>query len=111
MHDLTSALRANPAVAVPEILSLKEEAQVLIHQWLYDHCRTRLSEFIATKEPPVGDTLKDLAVAGALLVKIKSKDTESHMLYVDLLAADGKRTFKYLGVPSHYLALLSPTVS
>ncbi|XP_028596792.2 tetratricopeptide repeat protein 34 [Podarcis muralis] len=90
VHDLTSALRANPAVAVPEILSLKEEAQVLIHQWLYDHCRTRLSEFIATKEPPVGDTLKDLAVAGALLVKIKSKDTESHMLYVDLLAADGR---------------------
>ncbi|XP_034976186.2 tetratricopeptide repeat protein 34 isoform X2 [Zootoca vivipara] len=90
VHNLTSALRANPAIAVSEILSLKEEAQMLIHQWLYDHCRARLSEFIATREPPIGETLKDLAVAGALLVKIKSKDTESHILYVDLLAADGR---------------------
>ncbi|XP_061457907.1 tetratricopeptide repeat protein 34 [Rhineura floridana] len=90
VQDLTSALKADPVLAVPEILSLKQEAQVLIHQWLVDHCKARLSEFFASKKPPMGSPLKELAIVGELLVKLKSKEAESHILYVDLLAVDGR---------------------
>nr|XP_056721507.1 tetratricopeptide repeat protein 34 [Euleptes europaea] len=90
VSDLISAIKANPDLAVTEILSLKQEAQMLIHQWLLDRCRTALFELGATKEPPAREVLKELIITGELLVKINSRETKSHVLYVDTLAVDGR---------------------
>ncbi|XP_053136965.1 tetratricopeptide repeat protein 34 [Hemicordylus capensis] len=90
VQDLTSALKADPGLAAAEILSLRREAQSLIHGWLLEHCRAVLLELSAAKEPPAEEVLKDLAVVGESLVKIRSKETESHILYVDILAAEGR---------------------
>ncbi|XP_042334561.1 tetratricopeptide repeat protein 34 [Sceloporus undulatus] len=90
VRDLTAAIKADPVLAVAEILSLKPQAQALIHRCLFSHCRDALSEHDACKEPCRGETLKDCAIVAESLVKINSKDTKSHILYVDLLAADGR---------------------
>uniref|UniRef100_A0ACB8EDW1 Uncharacterized protein n=2 Tax=Sphaerodactylus townsendi TaxID=933632 RepID=A0ACB8EDW1_9SAUR len=90
VSDLMSAIKVDPAVAISEILSLKQEARMLIHQWLFDHCRAVLFEFSAAKDPPSREILQDLIVVGELLMKINSRETKSHILYVDALAADGR---------------------
>ncbi|XP_050787081.1 tetratricopeptide repeat protein 34 isoform X2 [Gopherus flavomarginatus] len=90
VQDLTSALKEDAAVAIPEILSLKHEAQVLITQWLLDHCRTVLTELVADKDLPKEETLKDLIVIGGSLIKINSKEARCHILYTDILIAGGR---------------------
>uniref|UniRef100_A0A452IND1 Tetratricopeptide repeat protein 21A/21B fourth ARM domain-containing protein n=1 Tax=Gopherus agassizii TaxID=38772 RepID=A0A452IND1_9SAUR len=90
VQDLTSALKEDAAVAIPEILSLKHEAQVLITQWLLDHCRTVLTKLVADKDLPKEETLKDLIVIGGSLIKINSKEARCHILYTDILIAGGR---------------------
>ncbi|XP_044852382.1 tetratricopeptide repeat protein 34 isoform X2 [Mauremys mutica] len=90
VQDLTSALKEDAAVVIPEILSLKHEAQVLITQWLLDHCRTVLTELVANKDLPKEETLKDLIVIGGSLIKINSKEARCHILYTDILIAGGR---------------------
>ncbi|XP_077168909.1 tetratricopeptide repeat protein 34 [Paroedura picta] len=90
--DLIAALNVDPALAVAEILSLKQEAQTMIHQWLLDHCRTELFELGAAKELPSRAVLKELTAVGQALVKLNSRETRSHILYVDTLMADGRHT-------------------
>lgn len=91
MHDLTSALQADPVLVLAEILSLKQEAQQLIHQWLSEHCRTELSDLGAAEASPMaGESLKALTALGKVLVTLDGEATKSHILYVDILAADGK---------------------
>ncbi|XP_039365274.1 tetratricopeptide repeat protein 34 isoform X2 [Mauremys reevesii] len=90
VQDLTSALKEDAAVVIPEILSLKHEAQVLITQWILDHCRTVLTELVANKDLPKEEILKDLIVIGGSLIKINSKETRCHILYTDILIAGGR---------------------
>lgn len=90
MQNLTSALRDDPVWTLTEILSLKQEAQGLLRQWLFSHCREVLLEFAAQKKPPSREVLKELVVVGESLVKIHSTDINAHLVYADLLAADGK---------------------
>ncbi|XP_032619682.1 tetratricopeptide repeat protein 34 isoform X2 [Chelonoidis abingdonii] len=90
VQDLTSALKEDAAVVIPEILSLKHEAQVLITQWLLDHCRTVLTKLVADKDLPKEETLKDLIVIGGSLIKINSKEVRCHILYTDILIAGGR---------------------
>ncbi|XP_072833770.2 tetratricopeptide repeat protein 34 [Pogona vitticeps] len=90
VHNLTSALRADTVWTVTEILSLKKEAQTLIHQWLLSHCKDALLEFDAQKKLLGGEIFKELSVVGEALMKINSTDINSHIIYVDLLAADGR---------------------
>ncbi|XP_067422754.1 tetratricopeptide repeat protein 34 [Emydura macquarii macquarii] len=89
VQDLTSALKEDAEVTIPEILSLKHDAQVLITQWLLDHCRTVLTELVANKDLPKEEMLKDLIVIGGSLIKISSKEARCHILYTDILIADG----------------------
>lgn len=100
MQDLTSALKEDAEVAIPEILSLKHDAQVLITQWLLDHCRTVLTELVANKDLPKEEMLKDLIVIGGSLIKISSKEARCHILYTDILIADGK--FSSLFTAGHF---------
>ena len=44
MDDILSALQRGPSTAVPEIRSLKPEAQALITQGLSSRCRALLSQ-------------------------------------------------------------------
>ncbi|XP_054857753.1 tetratricopeptide repeat protein 34 [Eublepharis macularius] len=88
--DLISAIQADSALAISEILSLKQEAQTLILHWLLDHCRTVLFGLGAGKEPSDRENLKELTIVGESLVKINSKETKSHILYVDMLTAGGR---------------------
>nr|XP_025041252.1 tetratricopeptide repeat protein 34 [Pelodiscus sinensis] len=90
VQDLTSALKEDTAVVIPEILSLKQEAQLLITQWLLDHCRAVLTELVAHKDHPKEETLKDLIVIGGSLIKMNSQEARCHILYGDILMADGR---------------------
>ncbi|XP_003229377.2 tetratricopeptide repeat protein 34 [Anolis carolinensis] len=90
VRDLTAAIKADSVLAVAEILSLKLEAQLLMHQWLLSRCREALLGFEAHKKPACGEILKDCALVAEALVKINKKDTQNHALYVDLLTADGR---------------------
>ncbi|XP_066493504.1 tetratricopeptide repeat protein 34 [Tiliqua scincoides] len=90
VHDLTSALQANPASVVTEILTLKPEAQFLIHQWLLDHCRNVLLVLVAGKELSGAEVLKELTVLGESLLEINRKEAKSHIIYVDILTANGR---------------------
>uniref|UniRef100_A0A8C8SL07 Tetratricopeptide repeat domain 34 n=1 Tax=Pelusios castaneus TaxID=367368 RepID=A0A8C8SL07_9SAUR len=91
VQDLTSALKEDAEVVIPEILSLKIDAQVLIILWLLDYCRTVLTELVASKDLPKERTLKDLIVIGGSLIKINSKEARCHILYTDILIANGKQ--------------------
>lgn len=97
MHDLTSALQANPAAVISEILTLKQDAQKLIHQCLLDHCRSQLLELGVGNERSGREVLKELTVLAESLVEINRKETKSHIVYVDVLTARGKRSFEELG--------------
>ncbi|XP_074874080.1 tetratricopeptide repeat protein 34 [Carettochelys insculpta] len=90
VQDLTSALIKDTAVVISEILSLKQEARGLITQWLLDHCRTVLTELVASKDLHKEETVKDLVVIGKSLIQINSKEARCHILYTDVLMADGR---------------------
>uniref|UniRef100_A0A8D0BRY6 Tetratricopeptide repeat domain 34 n=1 Tax=Salvator merianae TaxID=96440 RepID=A0A8D0BRY6_SALMN len=90
IHDLISAFKANPGVAVAEILSLKQEAQMRLHQWLQDHCKTKLRDQVGNEDLVAGNTSKDLAIVAELLLQIYSKSAKNHILYVDALAIVGR---------------------
>ncbi|KFQ12438.1 Tetratricopeptide repeat protein 34, partial [Leptosomus discolor] len=89
VQDLISALTVEAGAVIPAILSLKQEAQGLIAQWLLQHGRTALTELVATKGLSKEETLGDLLMIAKALIKI-CKDAQCHIFYVDVLIANGR---------------------
>ncbi|KAJ6658818.1 hypothetical protein lerEdw1_019740 [Lerista edwardsae] len=90
VHDLTSALQANPVAVISEILALRRDAQKLIHHCLFDHCRSVLSELGAGNERSGGEVLKELTILAESLVEINRTETKNHIVFVDVLTANGR---------------------
>ena len=89
VDDILSALRLSPKTAVPEIRSLKPEAQALITQSLSSRCRTLLSQLPDTGARLSDKDAQNLLAAGKALIEIDARQPLWHMLLADALAAVG----------------------
>lgn len=91
MEDVLSALKVDPGTAVPEIRSLKPEAQAIITQGLSSHCRGLLSQLPDTGVRPSDRDLQGLLAAGEAVVQIDAGKRSGHILLADVLIAMGMR--------------------
>lgn len=58
--------------------------------WLQQHCRTNLSEILATKAVPCQEEqLREAFLIGGALMRTDCRDPRWHLLYVDTLLAKG----------------------
>lgn len=89
MQDLISALKLEAGAVIPAILSLKPAAQALVTGWLLQHGRAALTELVATKDLPGGETLGDLLTMAKALTKIR-RAAQHHIFYTDVLMANGE---------------------
>ncbi|XP_038603119.1 tetratricopeptide repeat protein 34 [Tachyglossus aculeatus] len=90
LRDLTLALKLDASSVVPEILTLKPEAQALICHGLHAHCRAALKDFAPHPGPTLGEPPKDLLALGRALTTIGIKRKSGHFLYADVLIAVGR---------------------
>ncbi|XP_029434227.1 tetratricopeptide repeat protein 34 [Rhinatrema bivittatum] len=91
VQDLMVALKVDDTLAIQEILSLKQEALMVMTQWLHDHCRSVLTDLLtANKDPMKEEAFKDLLMIEESLAKINDKKSSWHILYIDTLIAAGK---------------------
>uniref|UniRef100_A0A8C6DKR0 Tetratricopeptide repeat domain 34 n=1 Tax=Moschus moschiferus TaxID=68415 RepID=A0A8C6DKR0_MOSMO len=105
VDDILSALRLSPKTAVPEIRSLKPEAQDLITQSLSSRCRALLSQLPDTGARLSDKDAQNLLAAGKALIEIDARQPLWHMLLADALAAVG--SFDEAG--AHLQKVLHPT--
>ncbi|KAM4702637.1 tetratricopeptide repeat protein 34 [Rhinophrynus dorsalis] len=99
VHDITLAVKADPSYVTRDIQSLKPETQLLITEWLHDHCRTKLAELLtANKKLQSDPTFSVLELIAETLIKIDNKKANVHTLYTDMLIAKEKyeEAFTYL---------------
>ncbi|PNI31429.1 TTC34 isoform 1 [Pan troglodytes] len=89
VDDTVSALKLGPGTVVPELRSLKPEAQALITQGLYSHCRALLSQLPDTGAPLEDKDTQGLLAVGEALIKIDSGQPHWHLLLADILMARG----------------------
>ncbi|ELV14247.1 Tetratricopeptide repeat protein 34 [Tupaia chinensis] len=90
LDDIVSALKLDPGTVVPEICSLKPEAQTFITQGLYSRCRTILSQPPPDTEAPLRDkNTQGLLAMGKALIKIDAGQASWHILLTDILTALG----------------------
>ncbi|XP_074233742.1 tetratricopeptide repeat protein 34 [Camelus bactrianus] len=89
VDDILSALELDPRTTVPEIRSLKPEAQALITQGLSSRCRAGLSQLLDTGPPLNHEDARGLLAAGEALIKIDAGQPSWHTLLADVLAAVG----------------------
>ncbi|XP_075414465.1 tetratricopeptide repeat protein 34 [Tenrec ecaudatus] len=89
VEDIASALKLDPGTVVPEIRSLKPEAQVLITQGLYTRCQALLSQPLDTGTPLSDEDTQGLVAAGEALVKLDPQQPAWHLLLTDALLSAG----------------------
>ncbi|KAM4871991.1 LOW QUALITY PROTEIN: tetratricopeptide repeat protein 34 [Thomomys bottae] len=89
VDDVVSALKLNSQVVVPEIRSVKPEAQALLTQGLYAHCRTLLGQRVSTTAPREDKDIRGLVVIGEALVSIDAAQPRWHILLTDILSGLG----------------------
>nr|XP_012631250.1 tetratricopeptide repeat protein 34 [Microcebus murinus] len=89
VDDMASALKLSPGTVVPEIRSLKPEAQAIITQGLYTRCRALLSQLLDTGDPLGDKDTQGLLAMGEALTKIDSGRPSWHILLADVLTVRG----------------------
>ncbi|KAM9689018.1 tetratricopeptide repeat protein 34 [Trichechus inunguis] len=89
VDDIISALKLDPGTVVPEIRSLKPEAQVFITQGLYTHCRALLSQPLDTGALLSDEDTQGLLATAEALVKLDAQQPGWHILLTDVLMAVG----------------------
>ncbi|KAM4650418.1 tetratricopeptide repeat protein 34 [Discoglossus pictus] len=86
VRDITLAVNADACYVIQEIQNLKPEAQLLINEWLHNHCRTLLMELLnANKNVQTDPAFNDLEAIGQSLIIIDKKNANFHILYTDIL--------------------------
>ncbi|KAG8434194.1 hypothetical protein GDO86_012534 [Hymenochirus boettgeri] len=87
VHDIRLAIKADVSYAIQEIHALKPEAQLLITEWLYNHCRTALTELLTAINNLQSDPdFSELEIIAKALINVDKK-ANSHILYIDILIA------------------------
>ncbi|XP_063797859.1 tetratricopeptide repeat protein 34 [Pseudophryne corroboree] len=88
MCDIMLAIRTDSSYAVQEIRSLKPEAQLLVTNWLYDYCRTSLTQLLSANKTFQSDpTFKELELFAECLIEIDDTQAKVHIFYTDILIA------------------------
>ncbi|XP_020831310.1 tetratricopeptide repeat protein 34 [Phascolarctos cinereus] len=105
VDNIVSALTLDMAGVVPEILSLKQEAQVFITQGLYSHCRAGLNQLASDRSLPREETFEKLLAIGEALVKIDATNSSWRILLADVLILTGH----YEKALEHLQEVLGPT--
>ena len=98
------ALKLDPRTVVPEICSLKPEAQAVIAQGLWSHCRALLSQPQDRREPLSDEYARGLLAVGETLIRIDAGQLSGHILLADVLIAVGMPSLGLgtcLSWPSH----------
>lgn len=91
VDDIFSALKHDPQTAIPEICSLKPQAQALITQGLALHCRALLSQLPDSGAALSDGDIRGLLAAGEALIRIDARQPSWHLLLADVLTAAGTR--------------------
>uniref|UniRef100_F7FGX3 Tetratricopeptide repeat domain 34 n=1 Tax=Monodelphis domestica TaxID=13616 RepID=F7FGX3_MONDO len=89
VDDILSALLLDMVGVIPEILSLKPEAQAFITQGLYSHCRAGLNQLALDRGLPGEEPSKKLLTIGEALIKIDATKPSWRILLVDVLILTG----------------------
>ncbi|XP_036918025.1 tetratricopeptide repeat protein 34 [Sturnira hondurensis] len=89
VDDTLLALQLDTHTAVPEIRSLKPEAQALIAQGLSSRCRDLLSQWLDTRVSISDSNTQGLLAVGEALIRIQAGQLNGHLLLVDVLTAMG----------------------
>ncbi|XP_051844726.1 tetratricopeptide repeat protein 34 [Antechinus flavipes] len=105
VDSIISALTLDMAGVVPEILSLKQEAQAFITQGLYSHCRTGLNQLASDRSLPREEASEKLLAIGEALIKIDATKSSWRILLVDVLILTGC----YEKALEHLQEVLGPT--
>ncbi|XP_068934537.1 tetratricopeptide repeat protein 34 [Petaurus breviceps papuanus] len=105
VDNIVSALTLDMVGVVPEILSLKQEAQVFITQGLYSHCRAGLNQLASDRRLSREEPSKKLLAIGEALIKIDSTNPSWHILLADVLILTGC----YEKALEHLQEVLGPT--
>ncbi|XP_043918912.1 tetratricopeptide repeat protein 34 [Protopterus annectens] len=91
VQDIISALTLDPDLVTRELLALKQEAQTVITQWLYEHSRKIVvANCNGSQELSQKDALRELSLIGHCLLQINENHLKWHTLYSDILVASGK---------------------
>ncbi|XP_005404213.1 PREDICTED: tetratricopeptide repeat protein 34 [Chinchilla lanigera] len=90
VNDVTSALRLDPGTVVPELRSLKPEAQLLLTQGLHAHCRALLSQLLDAGTPLADEDAHGLLAMGDALSTIDAAQPDWHVFLADILVALGR---------------------
>ncbi|KAF6112049.1 tetratricopeptide repeat domain 34 [Phyllostomus discolor] len=89
VDDALLALQLDARTGVPEIRSLKPEAQALIARGLSSRCRDLLGQRLDAGAP-IGDSdAQGLLAVGEALIRIEAGQLRGHLLLVDVLTAMG----------------------
>lgn len=91
VDDILSALKLDPSTVVPEIRSLKPEAQALVTQGLSSRCRALLSQEPDARAPLSDEDARGLIAAGEALIEIDGGQLSWYLLLADVLTAAGTR--------------------
>ncbi|XP_006885990.1 PREDICTED: tetratricopeptide repeat protein 34 [Elephantulus edwardii] len=105
VDDIISALKLDTGAVVPEIRSLKPEAQSLITQGLYTRCRDLLSQRLDTEVPLSDEDTQGLLATGQTLIKLDAQQPDWHILLTDVHMAIGS----YEDADAHLQKALSST--
>uniref|UniRef100_A0A452U0V1 Tetratricopeptide repeat domain 34 n=1 Tax=Ursus maritimus TaxID=29073 RepID=A0A452U0V1_URSMA len=89
VDDILLALKLDPRMVVPEIRSLKPEAQALITQGLWSRCRALLSQPLVTGAALSDEDAQGLLAVGEALIKIDAGQPRGHILLADAFTAMG----------------------
>lgn len=89
VDDILSALKLDPGMVVLEVRSLKPEAQALITQGLWSHCRALLSQPLDTGASLRDGDARGLLAVGEALIRIDAGQPRGHILQADALTAMG----------------------
>uniref|UniRef100_A0A673TLB4 Tetratricopeptide repeat domain 34 n=1 Tax=Suricata suricatta TaxID=37032 RepID=A0A673TLB4_SURSU len=89
VDDILSALKLDRRTAVPEIRSLKPEAQALLTRGLSSRCRALLSQGPDTRAPLSDKDAQGLIAAGEALIEIDGGQLSWYILLADVLTAAG----------------------
>ncbi|MEE6483791.1 hypothetical protein FKM82_013657 [Ascaphus truei] len=91
VHDITLATKVDASYVIQEIHCLKPEAQLLITEWLHNHCRALLTELLTGNKNLQSDpTFHDVEIVGESLIEIDNKKANFNILYTDILIAKEK---------------------
>ncbi|XP_039599112.1 tetratricopeptide repeat protein 34 [Polypterus senegalus] len=91
--DIIAAVKVDAAHVTRDVLSLKEQARELICGWLCQYCRASLFEFIQPEGPSCRESgLNEVFLTAGMLISIDSGRSNWHLVYIDILLAQGKNT-------------------